>query len=201
MPSVNDPRHAKVIEDAKALFAAGGWLLADAGYEHVYAGEFKAALAKCDEVSAHLIRTRADRIALHAETGRLVWYDGKTTAWTKGQDFPIEALPFLKACADATTFGIKYLFCCRRHDGTDYGLFAGGDAAKLIKRILVPQWRRGSDVERWRAVFVPMLAALGCEVPIFAGDCTRGGGDAFAALAIDTAALLTWQDEIKNMCL
>jgi hypothetical protein len=196
MPSVNDYHHKTVIKEAQSIFQQGGWLLADAGYEHVYTGEFKTALSQCDEVSAHLIRTRADRIALHKETGRVVWYDAKTTAWKKGQDFPIEALPFLKACSDAVAFGIDYLFCCQRHDGTDYGLMAGPMAVQLIKRLGVPEWRRGDDMERWQTLFQPVLDSFGCNAPIMPLNCGRGGGDCLVCLAIDTVILPTWQDVI-----
>ena len=198
MPSVNDPRHAAVIQEAQSLFSQGGWLLADAGYEHVYTGEFKTALSQCDAIAAHLIRTRADRIALHQDTGRVVWYDAKTTGWKKGQDFPIEALPFLKACCDAETFGIHYLFCCRRRDGADYGLMAGCSAVQMIQRLIVPEWRRGTDIDRWRVLFQPILKSLDCNATIMPGNCTRGGGDPYVALAIDTDALPTWQDIIKG---
>jgi hypothetical protein len=198
MPSVNDPRHAAVIHEAQLLFRQGGWLLADAGYEHVYTGEFRTALSRCDDISAHLIRTRADRIALHAESGRVVWYDAKTTAWTRGQDFPIETLPFLKACCDAKTFGIEYLFCCRRRDGAEYGLIAGSEAAQLIQRIKVPEWRRDGDMDRWSTAFQPMLDLLGCGCKISYGDCSRGGGDPFAAIAIDSVEMPTWQQVIET---
>lgn len=196
MPSVNDPRHAAVLAEAQGILRASGCLLADAGYEHVYSGEFKTALSQCDSVPAHLIRTRSDRIALLEN--RLLWYDAKTTAWKKGQDFPIEAMPFLKACSDAKTFGIEYLFCCQRNDGTGYGLFAGESAASLVQRLLVPEWRRGDDVERWRTAFQPLLDSLGSSSPIFSGNCSRGGGDAFVALAIDSSPMPSWKDAIQQ---
>lgn len=196
MPNVNDPRHAAVIEEAQAILHASGCLLADAGYEHVYDGDFKTALSKCDTVAAHLIRTRADRLALLND--RVLWYDAKTTSWKKNQDFPIEALPFLKACCDAKTFGIDYLFCCQRNDGASYGLLAGVKAASLIQRVLVPGWRRGDDVARWQTALQPMIDLLGCTARIFAGNCSKGGGDAFAAIAIDATPIPTWQDMIRK---
>lgn len=196
MPSVNDPRHASVIHEAQELLRGGGCVLADAGFEHVYTGEFKLALSKCDEVAAHLIRTRADRLALLNNS--LLWYDAKTTAWRKSQDFPIEALPFLKACSDSKTFGIDYLFCCRRNDGSDYGLYAGEAAGRLVQRVLVPEWRRGDDIERWKSALQPMLDMLGSDAPIFGGNCSRGGGDALVAIAIDSVELPTWQDAIAE---
>lgn len=201
MPSVNDPLHARVLEEAQRMLSEYGWLLADAGYEHVYTGQFKDALARCDAISSHVIRTRADRIALHEQTGRVVWYDAKTTRWKKGQDFCIEALPFLKACCDAETFGITYLFCCQRHDGTEYGLMAGKTAAQLIQRLIIPDWRRGNDTQRWIDVFKPMLSYLDQHNTdiIPKGNCTRGGGDAFVAVYLDAANLPSWRDAIRTL--
>ena len=196
MARTDDRYHAQLERDVIEEFEKYGMRTASLTYHENMPEQLMGILRRNESIAAHVVRTRADRHAFNDQ--RVVKWDAKTSTWKHGQDFAIEAVPLLCACVEAELFGCEYLFCCRRHDGHEYGLLAGKHAIGRVQRFLVPEWRHSNSYESWRDWIRHILTVLDAKARVMQGDCSQGSGDAFAALHVDD--LPPWQDAIAYLC-
>lgn len=184
MPDVNDPFHKRLQTDCEQWLTANGFSV-HSNEPHLRP-EFKA-LAAIDTPAAHAIRTTSDRIAWKNDI--VIRWDAKTCGWSKGSQFAIEAIPFIKACTD----GVPYVFVCRRRDNSEeFGIEGIPENLHLFDKILIPKWRRGNDpqwmilAEKWKSDL-----QLDCTI-IPDADCSKGSGDML--VTINVIDLPHWKD-------
>ena len=198
MPSVSDPRHANLEYNVNRHMTDCGGVTFAIPYHDVVDKSVRDMLSANESVSAHLVRTRADRHTIF-ESGLVVKWDAKTTNWKTGDNFCIEALPYLAACIESTNFGIDYLFCCERRDRSNYGIIAGSDAISRVRRIVIPTWRHTDDYETWAEMFRGIFKRYGVDIEIMPSPGARGSGDPLVAVQVDDGQLLGWQETINSI--
>ena len=194
MPRVDDPWHRK-LENAVLdhMNALEGRTIA-MPYHAVLDKDDKECLMYCESIGAHVVRTRPDRITI-LPNGTVIKWDAKTCKWPTGKDFSIEALPFLLACAESILFEVHYLFCCVRHDGQSYGIWAGLESLQMVQRLLIPLPAHKDDWKEWERIFDNYFDVFGIS-NVTVATTSQGNKDPFVCLWVDDGTTATWQKTI-----
>ncbi len=214
MPSVNDPYHDRLEEDANAVFQDCDYVTDSATYHDVMRPEVVEFLRFIDTNTGLYTRTRSDRIAVHRTKKEVIQYECKTRPH-KNRDLCIEALPLAIHSCLARNFSVDCLYVCRDLDG-DYGFWCS-EMPEIINLVLT---KRGAhfhqmlinefvksghldqfDVDVYRDRFATFQAyqEAGLTVPrrgsrIFNETSNRGSGDPYVFMI--KAGLMKWQDLI-----
>lgn len=176
MPSTSDPDHAKLEIRASEYLESFGYTVCSLEYHQ---NECAKDLRFVEDIGAHLIRTRADRIAYNAE--RVIRFDAKTCGWDDDRDFAIEAVPFWSACVDSVIFGLNHVFVCqRKKSGREFGIIAGGDAMRMAATTMIPQ-RRNDVYDLWADVSQKCADLFNLDHLISSCGST-GSGDPFVVI-------------------
>lgn len=186
MPSVNDPRHAKLEADVNEFLHCQGFMTASATYHTVMPKVVCDRLSRIDTPSALYLRGRADRIAIHNTHPICFEWEAKTrdprTSYT---NMAIEAFPLAQHIYKAK-LGVRILYVYRDEaSGIDCGFWA--HALPPINRIIVP--KRGDGIAAYLSQAFPGIGQVRSE--------TRGSGDPFVIINFaDVQQLGDWQMEI-----
>lgn len=179
MPSVHNTLHERLIRDVDNHLTSKRYQITSIEY---HKNESAKGLQELDLLAAHVIRTRADRIAYRKNPESLIRFDAKTCSWPTGKQFAIEYIPYLSACIEAIEFNLNHIFACRRRDGGEFGVLAGRSALHLFDKILVPEWRRGNDWIKWAKKSRDRWK-LRCSVDY--ANCSGGSGDVLVTLNVE----------------
>jgi len=176
MPSTSDPNHAKLELRASEYLKSFGYTVCSLEYHQ---NECAKDLRFVDTVGAHLIRTRADRVAYNQQ--HVIRFDAKTCRWGDDSDFAIEAVPFWSACCEAAVFGMPHVFVCQRtRSGQEFGIIAGVDAMQIASRTMIPS-RRSNSFESWADVSRACASLFDLNHTI--SKCkSNGSGDMFVVI-------------------
>lgn len=178
-PSTNNPFHQSVESEISDRFFTLGYAAASIEYHKTMPENVVKMLQARDDVTSQLVRTRADRIAVHPS--RPSWkFDAKTTTWG-GSDFPIEAVPFASAMFEARDAGGNYFFACKRSDGREYvvNMAEWSTVVRVVRFKAKNEWWLN-----WGRGLVGKVFA-NCECDIM--STTNGSGDSFFVLDVEGA--------------
>lgn len=135
-----------------------GYFTGEVTYHEALAGQPVLDALRCNEsITAHYVRTRADRVAVHAFVGHTFQYDAKTS---RGDDILLEALPIAFHALHAQ-MGVECLYCYRNPKyESDLGFWVSPDLCENVCRIQFPRFRwdeRDEEmaelVRHWRPLF------------------------------------------------
>jgi len=114
-----------------------GFVVRDLTYHTHLGEELVARLKRVRTPTALLVRTRADRIAVHQTEPIVAKIEVKTSGYANGS-FAIEAFPLAVHILEAKTVGAACLYICfQRTIGHEFGFWAG-EIGKHIAGIYVP---------------------------------------------------------------
>jgi hypothetical protein len=174
MPSVNDLHHKKLESDCEQFLRSIGFTVAS--NEPHLRPEFEG-LKDIETIAAHTVRTRPDRVAIKGSL--VIQWDAKTSGWSSGRQFAIEAIPFINACLETS----PHVFVCRRKfDNEEFGILAGRNVLDCFDKIMVPKWRRGDDPQ-WIEQAHKWKSELNLDCSVLHSD-SCGSGDMFVTLNI-----------------
>ncbi len=187
MPSVNDPRHRRIVEQVDAYFTERGFLVSEKTYHdgHMQPECVQKLTETFSPTTLH-IRASADRIAINPKDGMSLFYEAKAGTGQRGA-IMVEALPLATHMHHASR-GVLCLYCCLDKLDIHRGFWAH-DIPKLETLWIPPQ--RSIDLDHWyNRTLPPLFPGIG-----FANAATRGSGDPFVIIHESVVITLpTWQE-------
>ncbi len=185
MPSVNDPRHNKLMEQIDSFFSGRGFHVSEKTYHDGHIDRRAVdRLQLTFSPTALYIRASADRIAINPNDGMALYYEAKTGS---GPDILAEALPLATHMFHGKR-GVLCLYCCLDRLNNHRGFWAH-DVPAFRVLFIPPQ--RESSLYNW---YLEVLPPLFPGIPI-AQYSVRGSNDPFVIIDQSiVAALPSWQE-------
>jgi len=196
MARTDDKYHAELEREVDEYLRSHGFIVPSAvTYHEVWPAEIKNLVASRQSMTALYLRSRADRVAIHADLPIEFEWECKTNQ--KYFDLSFEALPFMHHLAKAR-LGVRCLLCIwNLRSGFHHGTWISWEVVDNIREIRVPDKCRMTDKE----AFIRCCEELLPQVRVKPTGGTNGGSnDPFVVIDKSLApAFPHWHDLIDDL--
>lgn len=144
MPSVDDPIHARLVQDVSDYLEGMDYLLGEGTYHEAMPAAMRQRLSRLFTPTSLYVRGRADRTAAHKSADICFLWEAKTNPG-RHENVVIEALPLLHHVTLSRAADVDCLYVYRDlGDGFDGGFWSS--KVPTIQKILIPdKW--GIDLD------------------------------------------------------
>lgn len=133
------------------------------------------ALQACNDPASLLVRTRADRIAVHGVAAFSFFLEIKTGMSKVGQDHMPEMLPLCAHRTDSRFFGAKTVYVYRNTLSGFETCYLADDSMPMPSAILIGKQKIAMRevVQRWAKPWWPNIPIYPCNMPNSGDPCLR----------------------------
>jgi len=142
------PDHESLLREIEKFLKDNGCLCGECTYHESFSKEMQRAMASVYTPPSTLVRTRADRVALHGR--RVVSYDAKVRG--RKSDYMAEALPIIAHLVEWEIFQMPTVYAFRMthmQDVPDRGVLIDNAFAGLVGEIHLYTTPRQKEMNEW----------------------------------------------------